>query len=600
MISRAVLFVVLAQLGGATPTALRGWAKEAPKGARNIVFFESDEMDGRVLDPRHQISRVAHMPHLEDLAASGVNFVNTYCNIPICAPSRASMFTGRRTSSIEAWSNTKSLTADVSHWPPTKADPNCAKMVGLGSERCLELGQRQNVSSTINIAMSGLGYDVRLYGKMDTGGGDVMNPPGTHGSGYHDTGKWEKTKVTTYYPGCLLHSFANSANISKAAFAPLDGPNTWIDTKHATFGQGDWDIVDNCIKFLENYRSGDQPFFLYCSVINPHPPYTSNATWEASIDMQELERSLDDTERTYVLPNQEHPADVYGRQAEGVPYEFNRTLARELTLAYHGACVSVDAMVGRVRSALRQSAAAKNTYFVYTSDHGEMHLEHRRVEKMSMYEASVRVPLLIEGPGVPKNITVEDFATLIDLFPTFLDMAHAPTLPDAGLQGFSLATYLGIQPRRNLAARPDFAISEFTAEETNTPQFMIRKGDWKYVAYGQEAPYQNYKPQLFNILNDPLEISDLASDPSFRDVAHELDSQLRGVVDYPTISKRLNIENRENVRAWMAAYSEKEWKDLVMAAYKDADQGDIDKLMRWLDMTGEFAKSKQQSAIQYV
>merc|ERR1712232_38739 len=340
---------------------------------------------------------------------------------------------------------------------------------------------------------------------------------------------------------------------------------------HATFGQGDWTIVDNCVNFLRNYRSGDPPFFLYCSVINPHPPYTSNATWEASIDMKELELSLDLTEKTYKSPGQEHPVDVYGRQSEGVPLEFNRTLARELALAYHGACVEVDAMVGRVRTALRQSAAAKDTYFVYTSDHGEMHLEHRRVEKMSMYEASVRVPLLVEGPGVPQNVTVTDFATLIDLFPTFLDMSRAPALPDAGLQGFSLAPYLGIRPQRNLASRPDFAISEFTAEETNTPQFMIRKGEWKYVVFGQEAPYQNYKPQLFNINEDPLEINDLANEPSAKDVVRELDSQLRGIVDYPTVARKLNDENRENVRRWMSSYNKEGWEHLVLAAYEGAD-----------------------------
>jgi len=206
-----------------------------------------------------------------------------------------------------------------------------------------------------------------------------------------------------------------------------------------------------------------------------------------------------------------------------------------------------------------------------------------------MYEASVRVPLLVEGPGVPQNKTVTDFATLIDLFPTFLDMARAPALPDAGLNGFSLAPFLGMRPQRNLASRPEFAISEFTAAMTNTPQFMIRKGAWKYVAFGQEAPYQNYKPQLFNVDEDPLEINDLVGEPSAQYVVRELDSQLRGVVDYTAVAKKLNDENRENVRKWMSAYTREQWQNLVLTAYGGADQSDIDKLVRWLDMTGEFA-----------
>jgi arylsulfatase A-like enzyme len=500
------------------------------------------------------------------------------------------MFTGRRTSSIEAWSNVKSLTADVSEWPPQRPDPNCANIVGFSAQHCLELGRRQNVSSTLNMAMSELGYNVKLFGKMDTGGGPLMNPPGTHGTGYHDNGNWSEKElpVTTYYPGCLLHSLAAGANISKAAFAPLDGPNKWIDTQHASYGQGDWTIVDNCIQFLMSYRKGDPPFFLYCSVINPHPPYTSNATWEANIDMVELERSLDWTEKTYATPNNQHPADTYASSSEGVPLRFNRTLARELAIAYHGACVEVDSMVGKVRSALQQSAAADHTYFVLTSDHGEMHMEHRRVEKMSMYEASVRVPLLVEGPAIPVGVRVDDFVTLVDLFPTFLDMGQTKTLPDAGLQGYSLAPYLGIHSQRKLGKRPDYAIAEYTAEEANTPQFMIRMGDWKYIAYGQEPPYQHYYPQLFNVTADPWELSDLAGESTHRKIVQQLDAKLREIVDYPTVAKKLNSENRDNIRRWMSSFSEAGWHELVRAAYKGANQSDTDKLVRWLNSEGEF------------
>merc|ERR1719326_2867779 len=102
-------------------------------------------MDGRILDPSHPIHKVTRLQNLESMTASGVNFVATYTASPICAPSRASMFTGRHVSSVEAWNNVKSLTADVSKHPPTEPDPYCATITGLGSKRCLELGKRQNV-----------------------------------------------------------------------------------------------------------------------------------------------------------------------------------------------------------------------------------------------------------------------------------------------------------------------------------------------------------------------------------------------------------------------------------------------------------------------
>ena len=197
----------------------------SPPGAKNIVFFQCDEMDGRTVDPGHAISTVTRKPNLEKMMQRGTNFVGQYCNTPLCAPSRSSMFTGRRTSSIEAWSNIKPLMADVAD--PSKPDPVCARVVGYGGAAgCVELGRRQNVRTTINLAMAEAGFDVRLYGKMDTGGGPKMTPPGAHATGFHGNGNWSTAVAAPklYFPGDTLHSWAQSANISKAAFARLDMP----------------------------------------------------------------------------------------------------------------------------------------------------------------------------------------------------------------------------------------------------------------------------------------------------------------------------------------------------------------------------------------
>ena len=85
-------------------------------------------MDGRILDPSHPLSKVTRMPNLEKLAERGVNFVRMYAENPLCAPSRASTFTGRRTSSIRVWNNVKAITSVIDdHNTP---DPTCATVVG--------------------------------------------------------------------------------------------------------------------------------------------------------------------------------------------------------------------------------------------------------------------------------------------------------------------------------------------------------------------------------------------------------------------------------------------------------------------------------------
>ena len=161
--------------------------------APNIIWLECDEMDGRVLDPTTSGTAapyfdVAPMPNLHALMERGTTFTGHYATNPLCAPSRASTFTGRRTSSLEAWSNVKPLVVDV--MDPTKADANCVHVPGYDEARCVEMGRRQRLvpNATINHLLANGGYDVRLYGKMDTGGGPSMMPPGTHASGFHMPG----------------------------------------------------------------------------------------------------------------------------------------------------------------------------------------------------------------------------------------------------------------------------------------------------------------------------------------------------------------------------------------------------------------------------
>ena len=218
---------------GGTPAPPPPLPPPSKRGAKSILFLQCDEMDGRVLDPTHPLSRVTSMPHIEALAARGVNFIRAYTANPICACSRASTFTGRYSSSIRAFSNVKSLTATIGH--PHIPDPECASIIGYSPEWCVEQGRLANVSAkgTINTAIAAAGLAVHLFGKMDTGGGRTMLPPGATASGYHVAhhADWRHTAPIEglYYPGCSLHSWARGANITRPAFVPLEQQgNSWI------------------------------------------------------------------------------------------------------------------------------------------------------------------------------------------------------------------------------------------------------------------------------------------------------------------------------------------------------------------------------------
>lgn len=361
-----------------------------------------------------------------------------YAENPLCAPSRASTWTGRRTASIRTWNNVKALTSIIGQ--PEVADSTCARVVGYGAEWCIAEGKKQNVShlGSIRHALVALGYRVQLFGKMDTGGGvcragiDICNA-----NGYHDTGNWSTATVAhdsrpTYYHGDLIHSWAGEAGISKPVFQPLLARNGWINETYPNGGPfpNDWPTIKRCQDWIEalphspaDVEVAGKPWALYCSVCDPHPPYFTNATWLDHIDEDALDVTINAT-RWQPLEAL-HPADVFQFQAEGVPALYDRRLARRLARAWHGQTAETDAMMGAVIATLDASPAADNTFILFTSDHGEMHLEHRHVEKMTHYEGSARVPLIIAGPGIHAGVTERTLVSLLDIFPTFIDLAGA-------------------------------------------------------------------------------------------------------------------------------------------------------------------------------
>eukprot|EP00040_Diaphanoeca_grandis_P010099 m.51727 g.51727 ORF g.51727 m.51727 type:complete len:575 (+) comp21492_c0_seq1:126-1850(+) len=545
----------------------------------NILFLQCDEMDGRILDPTHPLSHVTSMPHLRGLAARGVNFIRTYAENPLCAPSRASTFTGRRTSSIRVWNNVKAITTLIDQ--PGVADPNCAKIAGYGSDWCIAEGKRQNVTSSIRHALVDLGYDVKLLGKIDTGGGVCRNGiDKCDATGYHDTGKWNATEpVSTYFHGDLIHSWAGSAGIDRPIFKPLEGPNRWINETNPNGGPfNDWSTIQGCVDWLHarNQTSGDRPFALYCSILDPHPPYFTNATWLAHIDDDALDATINAT-RWQPL-ELVHPSDRFQFEAEGVPANYDRALARRLAKAWHGQTAETDAMMGAVIDALAVTSAATNTFILFTSDHGEMHLEHRHVEKMSHYEGSARVPMIISGPLIPRGHIDYTLVSLLDVFATFVDVAGAA--PPSFADGYSLLP-LANHSSHDDRVRPPYVAAMAACDSLNAGQFMLRQGNWKLITYATANNSRVYAPQLFNISADQWENHNVAGD--YPDVIAAMDVILRREIDYPTVMMDYEAQGHEWGKQWTSAFPNEGWKPLLHSAYQNFSQSDEDKFMQWLN-----------------
>ena len=151
-----------------------------------------------------------------------------------------------------------------------------------------------------------------------------------------------------------------------------------------------------------------------------------------------------------------------------------------------------------------------------------------------MYEGSVRVPLVVAGPGVKPEQRLPNLVSLIDLCPTFMEMGGLPARD--GLDGESLMPLVTGQTENSR----NWAYSCFTGCTLNTSAYLLRKDKWTYIVYA------GYPPQLFDMEDDPRELVDLSKERP--DVVRRLDKDLRAIVDYEQTHRDWTAYSKEEFR----------------------------------------------------
>ena len=384
------------------------------------------------------------------------------------------MWSGKYTHHIESWNNYKGLGPDV----PTFKD-------------CLEkVGYR-------------FASDEGGIGKHDYRGG----------------GHSQLARITDWVA---------TANIELPCFRP--GAPKIMESQGKRVHKHDWELVDQACTWLARNARGEQPFCLYVSMNIPHPAFVTSRYWLSRVDAGAVTIPPDDDEV--------HPVMRFQRIAKNWTHGFDEQTVRKTRAVYYAMCAEADAMVGRLLDKLDELGLNDQTYIILVSDHGENNLEHRQWYKMNMYESSVRVPFIAAGPGIQRGVGIDNIVSLIDLYPTLMDMGQATGPGD--LDGESLMPILTGQKSESR----NWALAEFTGCSVNTSMFMLRRGDWKYVAY------HGYEPQLFNLKDDAQEVHNLAKQRA--DVAREMDRRLRSFVDYNEVHNRW-------VRYCKASF--KQWRD---------------------------------------
>ena len=234
---------------------------------------------------------------------------------------------------------------------------------------------------------------------------------------------------------------------------------------------------------------------------------------------------------------------------------------------------------GRVLQAIDDLGLRDDTYVIFSSDHGEMAGDQNQVLKRTMYEASAHVPLIIRGPDVQRGGVVDTPVSLVDLYPTFMDMARIRYADYAGnaaypdtLDGESLLPQLTASTPR----KRDWAMCEYHGDRCATGTFMLRRGDWKYVEH------VGFESELFNLKDDPDETTDLIHDKP--EIARELDRLLGEHFDCEGIDARAKQYDREHFVTWREqARKEGIYEDAMARVYSGYDRVCIEDIAPWTD-----------------
>jgi len=325
-----------------------------------------------------------------------------------------------------------------------------------------------------------------------------------------------------------VSAWTRSAGINRPAYNE-GGPEV-LEGDVERVHERDWAIFDRGIAYLRQQTTNpERPFMLYLGPGIPHPKFVTSERYLRLIDEAGVNIPEQDD-------HQDHPVMAYNRMSKNWTHGFDPEMVKLTRRVYFAMVAELDAMMGMLMRAMDELGLWENTYLVFSSDHGEMALEHNNWYKMAMFEGAERVPFIAAGPGIVPGAATDNLASLIDVYPTLLDMAGLPK-PE-GLVGQSLLPELRGQP----SSRQDWVLSEYHDTTAMTGMIMLCQGHWKYIAY------PGYRPQLFDLAADPDELHDLAAKRP--EVVARMDAKLREIVDYEAVDAKVKAYDKRAFRRW--------------------------------------------------
>lgn len=419
--------------------------------------------------------KLARTPNIDAFAKTGMRFDRAYCNSPVCTASRQSFLTGR--------------------YPRTLGVTQLKTALPDGTP-------------TLATMLKAAGYDTASIGKMH------FNSALKHGFDLRYDQPDARKEVQARKPKPLPDGV-----LVQPPWKPFnDHARIWLNSPNRPFGALDADMPGTMLaaKATEYLTAKhEKPFFLMVSFYEPHSPFHYPPDFDVKFDP-----------KAFPVPK---VGEEDGWHIPAIFRDLTEPEKQGITAAYYTSAAFADRNIGRVLDALKKAKLDENTVVILTGDHGYLLGHHGRFEKHCCYEPAIRAPLIVRMPGVTKaGTSTPALVEFIDIAPTLL--TRTGTKVAASVQGRSLSKVLSGETSEHR----DRIFIEYSENE----EACVRTDKWKLIyttgARKREDGYDTGRPlpgrvvQLFDMVNDPNETTNLAGKPDRTETVKELTAALAG------------------------------------------------------------------------
>ena len=423
-------------------------AQQKKSRAKNILIIYSDDHSYRALGAAGNTDVLT--PNLDKLAKSGLMFTQAHVmgghQGAVCIPSRAMLLTGR--------------------------------------------------------------YVNRLPGDGSTIPDSIVSLPEvlrTQGYNTYHTGKWHSDKAShsrmfstggdIFFGGMHFPKFGGQEHPTVYLY---DSTGVYDEKRKRTSDTYSTTLyADHAIQFLSSTTAKAKPFLCYVAFTSPHDPRTPPDKFSRMYDPAKIPLPAN-----FLIKHPFDNGDLNVRDEQLLPVPRDPDAIKKDIALYYGMVSEMDAQVGRILETLEKSGLKENTLIVFAGDNGLAVGQHGLLGKQNLYEHSIRVPMILSGPGVPKNKKTDGFTYLSDITPTIIDYLQLPR--PSSVEGRSLLPVIQ-DPSKKVRSSIYNVYGHWSRSIKSEDGF-------KLIVYNVDGIATT---QLFNLKIDPWEIKDLSKDQAY-------------------------------------------------------------------------------------